>query len=321
MVKLDLKDKRILYELDINSRQSFKEIARKVGISKDSAIYRINRLKEEGIIKQFHTLIDVGKLGLMSFRLYLKLEKTNPQKEEEIIEFLKEQKLVTWIASMEGDYDLALWILTESISEMNQFWKNLFDNFRDFIKIHNLSIFTNVKYFSRNFLLDKSINKLEYVFITEPNEIKIDEKDKKIIKLLSNNSRISILEISDKLKMTSKTISSRIKELEKRKIIVGYRTMFNLEKLGYEYFKIHFNFYNLTKQKEKEFKSYIRNTQGLIYENEVLGGDEVEIEFQVKSLSELRETLNKLKNKFSDIIKNYKYFTFYKEYKFIFYNI
>ena len=80
MIKLDLKDCKILYELDINSRQSYHKIAKKVGLSKDSIIYRINKLQESGIIKQFHTVIDVGKLGFISFRLYLKLQNTIPQK-------------------------------------------------------------------------------------------------------------------------------------------------------------------------------------------------------------------------------------------------
>lgn len=319
MIKLDIKDRRILYELDVNSRQSFQEIGKKVGLSKDSVIYRINKLKAEGIIKQFHTLIDVGKLGLISFRLYLKLEKTNLKKEEEIINFLIKQDLVTWVVSIEGEYDLGIWILSESVKDMNKIWKELFKKYGNFIEKHNLSIFTKVSYFSRTFFLDKGIAKKEYVFITEPNKISLDKKDLKIIKFLSKNSRIPILDISEKLKMTPKTISLRIKQLEKNKIIVGYRTMFDIGKLGYEHFKIHFNLYNLTEQKIKGFKDYIESHPNIIYDNEVLGGDDIEIEIQTKSLEDFRKILNEIKNKFSEIIKHYNYFTFYKEHKFVFF--
>ncbi|OGM02141.1 transcriptional regulator, partial [Candidatus Woesearchaeota archaeon RBG_13_36_6] len=83
MVKLDLKYRKILYELDVDSRQSYKEIAKKVGLSKDAVIYRINKLKKAGIIKRFHTVIDNGKLGFIPFRLYLKLQSTTPEKEQE----------------------------------------------------------------------------------------------------------------------------------------------------------------------------------------------------------------------------------------------
>ena len=41
MVKIEIKDKKILYQLDVNSRQSFSQIGRKVGISKATVGYRV----------------------------------------------------------------------------------------------------------------------------------------------------------------------------------------------------------------------------------------------------------------------------------------
>jgi Lrp/AsnC family leucine-responsive transcriptional regulator len=319
MEKLDLKDYKILYELDLNSRQSFKEIGNKVGLSKDSIIYRINQLKEKGVIKGFHTVFDVGKLGFTSFRVYLKLEKTNQEKEEEMINFLVNKKIVTWVVSISGEYDLGFWILSEKLDEMNRLWKELFHRYRDFIEKSNLAIFTKISYFSRNYLSKNSTKKKEYIFVTEPNKVKLDKKDLGIINLLSGNSRVPILEISQKLKMTPKTAASRINQLEKDGVIVGYRTMFDLERLGYEYFKVHFNLHNLTGQKGKQFMGFLFSHPNVIYNNEVIGGDDVEIEIQTESLESLRKILNEIKNRFSDIIKNYKYLSFYKEHKYIFF--
>ncbi|MEM0493397.1 MAG: winged helix-turn-helix transcriptional regulator, partial [Candidatus Thermoplasmatota archaeon] len=50
MVDLDLKDRKILYELDLNARQSFGDIGKKVGLSKDSVAYRVKRMEDEGVI-------------------------------------------------------------------------------------------------------------------------------------------------------------------------------------------------------------------------------------------------------------------------------
>ena len=44
-IKLDLKDRKILYELDINSRQPFAAIAKKVGLSKQTVINRVKKLR------------------------------------------------------------------------------------------------------------------------------------------------------------------------------------------------------------------------------------------------------------------------------------
>ncbi len=319
MKKLDLKDRKILYELDTNSRQSYHEIAKKVGLSKDSIIYRIKKLQEAGIIKQFHTILDVGKLGFITFRIYLKFQNTTPEKEEEIINFLKNQKTVIWIISIDGEYDLGMSILSKSIKEMNEFWKIFLKKFVNYIEKRWLAIFTKVTYFPRAYILEKKRNFDEYIFVTEPEEIKLDKTDLEILRLIAPDSRISVLEISEKLGITPKTVASRIKQLEKKRVIIGYRTMFDLEKLGYQYFKMHLNLHNLTEEKEKEFRMYIKQHPNIIYDNEVLGGDDIEIEIQVKSLNALRLIIEEIKLRFSDIIKNYKYMLYYKEHKFLFF--
>ena len=319
MVKLDLKDRKILYELDTNSRQSFHEIAKKVGLSKDSVIYRINKLQEEGIIKQFHAVIDVGKLGYISFRLYLKLQNTSPEQENELIEFLKKQKSVVWIASADGQYDLTVAILTKSIKEMNRLWKEIIKNYQDCINKKWLTIFTKVSYFPRAFILNKKQNFDEYTFISEPNEANLDKSEIEILKLLAADARTPILQIAKKLKLTPKTISNKIKRLEKEKIIVGYRTFMYLNKMDYGYyFKVFFQLHNLKEQKEKQFRTFIKQHPNVIYDNEVLGGGDLEIDIQVSSLQELRNIINEIKKQFSDIIKEHSYMLFYKEHKYVF---
>ncbi|MDO8553717.1 MAG: Lrp/AsnC family transcriptional regulator [Candidatus Micrarchaeota archaeon] len=318
MNKLDLKDRKILYELDTDSRQTYNEIAKKVGLGKDSIIYRIEAMQKTGIIKQFHTVINVGKLGFTSFRLYLKLQNATPEKEAEIIEFLKNQKLVTWLVSIEGEFDIGMWVLTKTIKEMNKFYKELLERYVNYIDKRWLTIFTKVSYFTRAYILEKEVNDREFVFITEPEEIELDKIDYDILNAIAPNSRITTMEIAKKAGITPKTAASRIKELEKKKIIVGYRTMLDLEKLGYQYFKVHFNLHDVTIEKEKAIRTYIKQHPNIIYDNEVLGGDDIEIEIQVKDLNELRTIINDMKYRFADIIKDYRYFLFYKEHKFVF---
>ena len=60
---LNLKDKKILYELEKDARITNSLIARKVGLSKDAVGYRIKQLEEKGIIKGYRAIIDVNKNG------------------------------------------------------------------------------------------------------------------------------------------------------------------------------------------------------------------------------------------------------------------
>ena len=57
MMKIDLKDKKILYELDLDCRQSNTQIGKKVGLKKDVVAYRIKRMQDEGVLLNFWTEI------------------------------------------------------------------------------------------------------------------------------------------------------------------------------------------------------------------------------------------------------------------------
>jgi DNA-binding Lrp family transcriptional regulator len=47
---LDKIDKKLLYQLDLNCRQSNAQIGRIIGVSKQVIEYRINKLQSQGII-------------------------------------------------------------------------------------------------------------------------------------------------------------------------------------------------------------------------------------------------------------------------------
>ncbi len=62
----------------------------------------------------------------------------------------------------------------------------------------------------------------------------IDKIDENILKNLMVDARISARQLALKLGMSTVTILSRIKKLEKEKIIKGYTALIDHEKLGYD---------------------------------------------------------------------------------------
>jgi len=61
----------------------------------------------------------------------------------------------------------------------------------------------------------------------------LDETDKRILKNLMVDARLSARQLALKLGMSTVTVLSRIKKLEKEKIIKGYTAIIDHEKLGY----------------------------------------------------------------------------------------
>lgn len=318
MVKLDLKDRKILFELDTNSRQSYQEIANNVGLSKDSVFYRIKRLEREGIIQRYQTLIDVGKLGYTSFRIFYKLQNTTPEKEEEILNYLKNHRIVVWMASVEGYWAINTWILCKEISELEAFWKDFTFKYINHLADKQLSVFTDITYFSRAYFLPDKKNEISIKFVTAPKKTEVDKTDIKILQILNLNARISLLEISEKIGLSAKQISARIRSLEERKIIIGYRTMFDLQKLGYLYYRLHIKVKNLTKERENTFRQFAFIHPNIIYDHYSICGPDLEIDIQVESIEKLRSIINELKDKFSDIIQGYDVLQYLKEYKYVY---
>ena len=61
----------------------------------------------------------------------------------------------------------------------------------------------------------------------------LDKTDEKILKNLMVDARLSARQMALKLGMSTVTVLSRIKKLEKEKIIRGYTAIIDHEKLGY----------------------------------------------------------------------------------------
>ena len=69
---MNQKDLKLLYFLDQNSRATKKELGRKVGLTEQAIGYKINKLKEEGIIKNFVTFVNTLSLGYTHYKIFVK---------------------------------------------------------------------------------------------------------------------------------------------------------------------------------------------------------------------------------------------------------
>ena len=123
MVKFDLKDRKLLYQLDLNSRLSLRSIGRKVGLSKNVAQYRINRLLKKGVIKNFYTSIDFYKLGFINLGIYINYQYYTPAIEQDIIQYFIFSKYSWFIANVQGKYDLIVLFKVRNMNQFFNFWK------------------------------------------------------------------------------------------------------------------------------------------------------------------------------------------------------
>ncbi|NQZ84280.1 MAG: winged helix-turn-helix transcriptional regulator [Nanoarchaeales archaeon] len=309
MIELDLKDRKILFELDRNSRQTNSTIAKLVNLNKTTVNYKINRLIDEGIISNFYTVIDNSKLGLINFRVYFKFLNTDNEKETEILNWLISNNLVSVVGKIENIYDVSLIISVKTILDFNLFLFEFKKKFRTYFWKEKIDIISKIYHFKRTYLLDKKTNThFEFEVIGENNQITYDKIDYKILQLLSDNARISTVEISNKLKLPVRTTAYRIKQLEKKKVIVGYRANINLNKINFEYYKINLKLDNF--QNFDKLFSFAKSNPNIIYIDNTIGDIDFEIDIEIENKTKLYDLLGEIKKIIK--IRDYEVFTYEK---------
>ena len=63
MFALDEVDRKLLRELLIDSKRSYRELARSIGVSTATVINRVQRLESSGVIRGYTVIIDHERLG------------------------------------------------------------------------------------------------------------------------------------------------------------------------------------------------------------------------------------------------------------------
>lgn len=317
---MNLKDRKILHKLDINSKQTNSLIARKVRVSKQVVGFRIKKLIEEKLISTFYTVIDVSKLGFTVHKNFLSLQNMNQNKEKKLIDFLKNHPDVVWIASCDGKYDLAFGTWAKDIEYLDKTLNELNRKFGEHIADRQIATIIKGIYFIRDYLIDKegSSKYRKSFFGAVPEKDKVDSKDWKILYHIANNPRRPILNLSKKVRISPDSVRKKIKKLENIGIIKHYNFVPNESNYPYLHYKVLMGLKNFDLEKENKLIEYCRKNPNIVYIVKSLGPWEFEIDIEVESAKQFREIMMEIKTRFNDILKEHSTLQIYQVHKYNF---
>jgi DNA-binding Lrp family transcriptional regulator len=313
--KIDLKDRKILYELDLNCRQSLTRVGKKVGLKKDVVSYRIKNLQDAGVIINYFTDIDTFRLGYNVFRIYINFQYVTSDIKEKIIQYFVDYKYSWVVATIKAEIDLDIVIWAKDIFEFYQFWEKTLDKYEDYFAKYAISIYIKAHVYKKSYLLpvenaedDREI----YNMNCGGKSVEIDETDYKLLNELAVNARAPLIELSEKLGCSSQTINYRINNLVKSGVIRGFRVNLNYSKLGLQNFKV--DIYLKDHKLKKPVLDYLKNKSYLEYMNLAIGWADLEPEFVVKNFDDLIKILEEINTRFSGVIKKQSFFITEKMY-------
>lgn len=315
MSNIDLKDRKILYELDLNCRQSNSQIGKKVGLARDVVSYRINKMEKEGIIENYWALIDTFRLGYDVFRIYIDFQYVSSDVKNEIIQYFVDYKYSWVVATIKSEIDLDVVIWVKNIYDFYQFLNKTLDKYGGYFETYYISIYTEAKVYEKSYLLPEK--KVEDRLIGSMRcgcqPVSIDETDYKLLNELAVNARDPLVDLAEKIGCSSQNIKYRIKKLVESKVIKAFRVNIDLPSLDLNTYKI--DIYLKDHKLKKPVFDYLKSKPYLEFMNFALGWADLEPELVVKDFNELLTVLDEINAAFSGAIKKQSFFITEEEHK------
>lgn len=207
LMEFSHRDRLLLRELSENSRATVTELSTKLGYPRYTICKLLKRL-EDGIGMKFTLELDSSSLGA-SERHLLAVKFLRKPDRKWLESTLATEKNVQFAYATEGHFDLIIYAATTSAVEYI-YWETLL--------IEKLSEYgakvraSDIPYFSFGYVpFDSSL--------LEGTKAKLDSEDKSILRLLSENSRMSYTDIAAKTGMKKGTLRYRVMNLKKSGMI------------------------------------------------------------------------------------------------------
>lgn len=304
-VKIDKKDRLIMQQLEDDSRQSYSEIGRKVGLRSDTVEYRINRLINSGIIMRMFAEPNLPKLGLKTYRIYLKIANMPKQVEERMVKYFFNHPKSHWYAEFEGEWDYTLRYTLRDEMDLRDEMEDLMKRFGKYILAKSIVITLQQSFLPIRHFTGK-VGKIRWISLGQREEVEeLDEIDRAIMGYLYDDARMKTVMLASKVGISADAVQYRIKRLLRKKMISYFGVYYDASVLGYGRYKIMLWLRHTSKKREEELVRFCQEHPNSSYLNRIVGPWDLEVEFDTKNAQELHDIVKDLRERFSDIIMDH----------------
>ena len=311
-VILDKKDWKILSCLCENARMSHNQIAKITKTNKNSVTYKIKRLEKKGIITNFSTIINIKPLGSVFYTILIKI---NTKKAKEFIDYVKRDTHITVIDEFVGRWNFLIefacknpHILFDFLSDLKAKFSDIFDTY----EVHPIVELYRIEQLPVELVKRKHSRQSKH----EKEGVVLDTTEKKLLDELNKNSTASLIALGEKIGVTYKTISAKIKKLIDEGIITKFAANISLDALGYDVYMIILDFKNLSTKTEQKLKDYVNQQKNIRTAFLSAAKPRVFVYLAVKDSLELQDFLQDLNSEFGSFIIDQEYFLSSKQIKY-----
>jgi Lrp/AsnC family transcriptional regulator, leucine-responsive regulatory protein len=302
---LDLapKDKAILARLALDARQNLTALARDVGLSKQVVSYRIKQLEKMRVIRGYHAIPDVYRLGKAHFRVFLQYHQLDRRTEAGLIRELSRCPEISWLTLLDGDFDLEFVVWANNIMEFEVIYDEILSRFGRYFQEKYFSIGTRVEYLPFRFLDPGAPAGRGLVFGGTHEHRMLDEPDKRILFETNHHGRISLADLAGKLGISVSVAKNRLQELIRSGVIIGFGLKIDHKRLGLTYRKVLLKLTTPAKERIDRIANYLRKQKSVIFLVKTIGAYDFEFELLTESNEEFYHFMKAFRSRFATDIK------------------
>ena len=302
---MDQLDKKIICELELNSRVPVSALAKKVHAHRNVVAYRIERLEQGGAITRYICALNLGRLGYKTYKIYFHVN-PNPLEEKAFTKRICSSPEVIHALRLEGAFDFSVALAVKSIMELDHFLSEIKNEFHALIRDYEIStiIFSRVFKLHKLLLGETKITPKMEKYAGEDAIFELDEKDYKILRVLSQKANLPLIAVAQETGLSVDIINYRIKQWQKQNLST-FRLTFNPEKMGYSIYRLLLKIRKALPVEETKLLTWCSAQKQVLYCTKQIGHYDFELNIAVKGNTELYELLGKLRQEFSGIIDSY----------------
>lgn len=320
MFKIDAIDRKILYELGKDARQSYSALGTKVRSSKEVVQYRVSNLLRQGVIFRLLPIIDTSRIGYGLNKVFIKLQNASEKRRAQLIASLLLDNRVIWLVECDGAFDIAFMIFAKTHQELDRAIRELCGPYSYFINRKELSTNVAGEYFERRYLIDAvSTLQKKVSYGNEAEGAALSAQDRKILELLAGDARLQSTQLAKTLPIKSDAVRQHLRRMEEQGIITSYSLILDNASIGQIQYKVLIELEDLSESVLQGIRQFCIQTPRIVYMIKALGRWDVEIDIEASCAQEYRDIMSDFSKTFPGKIKMYESLIIYKihEYRYI----
>ncbi|MBI4053186.1 MAG: Lrp/AsnC family transcriptional regulator [Candidatus Diapherotrites archaeon] len=144
---LDRVDQKILWLLGQNCRMNSVEIAQQTGVSPDTVLFRMRRMKKEGVITKFTVMLNHSAIGQLHYKVLVFANVASAERVKKFLGYCSAADRIVYVIKSLGEWDFELDVEAESPEQFRAVMAELTSKFSGVVEDYeSLLVFKLHKY-------------------------------------------------------------------------------------------------------------------------------------------------------------------------------